>query len=58
MHTVVMVGDISKMFWEVSLAEEDRDLYRFLHHNYSGKLGDFWISRLTFGISSSPVLAS
>ena len=30
-------GDVSKMFREVVLAEEDRDLHRFLHQD-SGKL--------------------
>ena len=59
MHPVAMVGDVSKMFREVALAEQDRDLHRFVHEGKdSGKLEDFRMSRLTFGISSSPFLAS
>ena len=59
MHPVAMVGDDSKMFREVALAEMDRDLHRFVHQKEdSGKLEDFWMLRLTFGITSSPFLAS
>ena len=58
MHPVALVGDISKMFREVGLIEEDRDLHRFLHKDDDGKIADFRMSRVTFGISSSPFLAS
>ena len=56
MHPVALVGDISKMFREVGLIEEDRDLHRFLHKDDDGKIADFKISCVTFGISSSPFL--
>ena len=58
MNSVAMVGDISKMFREVGLVEEDRDLHRFLHKNNAGKIVDVRMSRVTFGITSSPFLAT
>ena len=58
MHPVALVGDISKMFREVGLVEEDRDLHHFLHKDDDRKIADFRMSRVTFGISSSQFLAS
>ena len=57
MNPVATVGDISKMFREVGLVEQDRYLHHFLHKNYAGKIVDVRMSRVTFGITSSPFLA-
>ena len=57
MNPVAMVGGVSKMFREVGLVEEDRDLHRFLHKNIAGKIVDLRMSRVTLGITSSPFLA-
>ena len=38
--------------------ESDRDLHRFLHCSDSGEIVDCRMTRVTFGITSSPFLAS
>ena len=53
-----MSADISKMFREVSLTESDRDLHRFLHEDSNGQIQDWRMCYVTFGITSSPFLAS
>ncbi len=58
MHKIGMSADISKMFREIGLAEPDRDLHRFLHENSDGQIQDWRMCRVTFGITSSPFLAS
>ncbi len=58
LHAVGMTSDISKMFREISLAEGDKDLHRFLHEDSDGQLRDWRMKRVTFGITSSPFLAS
>ena len=58
MFPVGMSGDISKMFREISLLEEDRDLHRLLHKDKSGTIQDCRMKRVTFGVTSSPYLAS
>ena len=55
---ISMSANISKMFREVGLAESDRDLHRFLHENSYGQIQDWRMCRVTFGITSSPFLAS
>ena len=58
MNPVAMVGDISKVFREVGLVEEDRDLHCFLYKNNAGKIVDVRMSRVTLGITSSPFLVT
>ena len=58
LHKIGMSADISKMFREVGLAVPDRDLHRFIHENEDGQLQDWRMCRVTFGITSSPFLAS
>ena len=53
-----MTADISKMFREVSLSSDERDHHRFLFQEEYGDIKDYHIRRLTFGVSSSPYLAS
>ena len=53
-----MSADISKMFREVGLQEVERDYHRFLHRDQTGSLQDWRMTRLTFGVTSSPYLAT
>ena len=57
-HTIGMTADISKMFREVSLSSDERDHHRFLFQEEDGDIKDYRMRRLTFGVSSSPYLAS
>ena len=57
-YPVALSADISKMYREVELAPEDRDLHRFVWRpDPSQPLQDYRMTRVTFGISSSPYLA-
>ena len=52
-----MIADISKMFRELELYQDDRDLHRFLQAAPLGEgIMDMRITRVTFG-ASSPFLA-
>ena len=57
-HRLGMVGDVSKMFREVALRKDEYDFHRFLHRGDSGDILDCRMKRLTFGVTSSPYLAS
>ena len=58
-HPVAISGDISKMFREVGLLQQEKDLHRFLHREVdSGNIADYRMTRLTFGVKSSPYLAT
>ena len=52
-----MSADISKMFREILLNPEDRDLHQFLLRDASGMIVDCRMERLTFGVKCSPFLA-
>ncbi len=58
MHPIGMSADISKMFRQVGLNPKDRDLHRFLQPSADGKLQDMRMTRVTFGVTSSPFLAT
>ncbi len=58
MHAIGMSADISKMLRQVGLHPEDRDLHRFLQPGPDGKLQDMRMTRVTFGVTSSPFLAT
>ena len=58
MHPIGMSADISKMFCQVGLHPDDRDLHRFLLLGPNGKLRDMRMMRVTFGVTSSPFLAT
>ena len=59
MHPIGMSADISKMFRVVGLHLEDRDLHRFLQSGSDGGgLKDMRMTRVTFGVTSSPFLAT
>ncbi len=46
------------MFREVGLDPGERNFYRFLMRNESEDLADYRMKRLTFGVKSSPFLAT
>ena len=53
-----MSADISKMFREVSLHPDERDFHRYITRNKQGQLQDQRMTRLTFGVTCSPFLAT
>ena len=54
-----MSSDISKMFREVKLHPIKKDFHHYIHRGCkSGKLQDWRMTRLTFGVTSSPFLAT
>ncbi len=57
-HRVGLSADISKMFREILLNPEVRDLHRFLVRSPTGAILDCRMERLTFGVSCSPFLAT
>ena len=57
-HRIGMSSDISKMFREVALNKTERDNHRFLRRDETGVIQDWRMLRLTFGVTSSPYLAS
>ena len=57
-HQIAISSDISKMFREVVLNPKHEDYHRFLQQNLKGAIEDWRRVRLTFGVSSSPYLAS
>ena len=57
-YPVALNADISKMYREVQLVAEDRDLHRFTWRDSpSGPVKDYRMTRVTFGVSASPYLA-
>ncbi len=58
-HPIGLCADISKMFREVGLHPDDRDLHRFLQPEPNGgAIQDMRMTRVTFGVTSSPFLAT
>ena len=58
LNKISMSGDISKMFREISLDKSEYDFHHFIHRGALGELHDYRMCRLTFGVTSSPYLAS
>ncbi len=58
LHAIAMSSDISKMFREIMLLPSERDYHRFLSRDPGGKILDCRMKRLTFGVKSSPYLAT
>ena len=57
-YPIALTADISKMYREVKLAPEDKDLHRFLWRASPNlPLQDYRMTRVTFGVSASPYLA-
>ena len=57
-HQLGMVGDVSKKFRKVALRKDEYNFYYFLHRGDNGDILDCRMKRLTFGVTSSPYLAS
>ena len=53
-----LTGDISKMFREVGLHPEERDLHRYLVKGDHQTFQEYRMTRLTFGVTCSPFLAT
>lgn len=53
-----LTADITKMFREIGLNEADQDFHRFLLRDQEGDYQEWKMTRLTFGVSSSPYLAT
>ena len=57
-YPIALNADVSKMYREIQLAPEDRDLHRFVwRENSASPIKDYRMCRVTFGVSSSPFLA-
>ena len=57
-YVVGMTTDIGKMFHEIALDHCERDVHRFLVTGEDGQTEDWRMKRLTFGVTSSPFLAT
>ena len=57
-HFIAMTSDVSKMFREILLHPDEKYYHRFLVRNSQGNIQDWRMLRLTFGVSSSPFLAT
>ena len=58
LHEVGLTADVSKMFRMIELHPSIRDLHRFLWKAESGSIVDCRMTRLTFGVTSSPFIAA
>ena len=57
--TIGMAADISKMFRQILLDGKDRDLHRFVFRASPDEpVQDYRMKRLTFGVTSSPFVAT
>ena len=57
-YPVALNADIKKMYREVELAPQDRDLHRFLWRSSPDlPVTEYRMKRVTFGVSASPYLA-
>ena len=57
-YRIGMTGDISKMFREIGLHQAERDYHRYMVKATDGQLQDWRMTCLTFGVTSSPFLAT
>ena len=57
-YQVALSGDIAKMYREVLLEPEDKQLHRFLWRPTQDQpFGDYLMNRVTFGVAASPYVA-
>ena len=57
-YPIALNADVGKMFREIKLASQDKDLHRFVWRKEpSDQIKDYRMTRVTFGVSSSPFLA-
>ena len=57
-HAIGFSADIGKRFREIVLHPEERDLHRFLRRDEADRIQICRMKRLTFGVRSSPFLAT
>ena len=58
LHRIALTTDVSKMYRAVQLADEDRDLHRFVWKSSPDEsLQDYRMTRCTFGVSASSFAA-
>ena len=58
-HKIAMTTDVSKMYRAILLSKEQRDLHRFVwREDRTQSLRDYRMTRLTFGVSTSPFTAN
>jgi len=57
-HNIAFSADISKMFREIELQPQERNLHRFIIRDADDKLIDCRMTRLTFGVRCSPFVAT
>lgn len=55
---IAMTADVSRMYRQISIEPTDRDYHRFFFRDSGGELREYRITRLTFGVKTSPYLAS
>lgn len=59
MHRVALTTDVNKMYRAIELVPSDKDLHRFVWRSEPGaNLGDFRMTRATFGVSASSFAAN
>ena len=58
LYRVALIADESRMYRAVRLFEPDKDLHRFVWRYARQPLCDFWMTRVTFGVSASPFAAN
>ena len=58
-HPIAIMADVQKMFLQIKLAKEDQDVHHYLWHGMKPDVTPtiFKMTRLTFGVNSSPFLA-
>ena len=58
LHRIALIADIEKAFLMISIAEEDRDVLRFLWlddiKSDLPRIQVLWFARVVFGVASSP----
>ena len=57
-HKIGKTADIGKMFQEIALADKEKDFHWYLVMSKDGQIKDWRMTRLTFGVTSSPFLAT
>ena len=57
-YPIALNADITKMYREVKLSPQDKDLHRFIWRaSQNSPVRDYRMTRVTFGVSASPYLA-
>ncbi len=58
LHKIAYSADIGKMFREIALQDQDKDLHMFLFSDTDRHINDYRMCRLTFGVKSSLFIAT